>query len=458
MTKMVFFCLNKIAHFFIIATLESISTMDISAVRNCARECGWEEVLYGAPVGVCIFQSGETYISVWYNTGTVAVQSPHPRRESYAIFHFGQTVSDLYQLFHSPRDITDAPQPSLDSEEKAIKRQLTAIDLEVSQLEQDRADLQARLASLPTSRATSINDDGLEALERRKKELAEEIRILEKKKSMGGRVVGGPSDFGPSDSTTMVDRMDTKGAEQPHPFASQKSVYLNRSASSVLRETPGRLKGNRCLYSFLNESYQEEFARAWAERPVNCVALSRGYVVVYDDGGVAWWNIPFALEGKFRDEDLKLPPLKFVALGPEDNYFVKFVNGKMEWIAKDSFQTRIRRGVEEEGLYVNHVALGAGGSWVILWSNGLVDFDGVASDLELVLNQANEEGPGVREVSLGPGGEWFVIFTDNSVQANNLPNSLHAALRQIKAQGGRVRTMMFGDSGSWYLRYWDGKA
>lgn len=59
------------------------------------------------------------------------------------------------------------------------------------------------------------------------------------------------------------------------------------------------------MYSFSNDDYQEEFAKAWGEKLVGTVALSRGYIIVYDDGGVAWWDIPLALDEKFRDEKVE---------------------------------------------------------------------------------------------------------------------------------------------------------
>lgn len=239
-------------------------------------------------------------------------------------------------------------------------------------------------------------------------------------------------------------------------FKSAKSTYLNRSVSSVQRDSTGRYKGNRCLYSLSNEEYQEEFATAWGEKPVNVVALSRGYIIIYEDGGVAWWDCPIGLDQKLRDEETRLPPIKFCALGPEDHYFIKFVNGKMEWVAKDSFQRSIRHGIEDNGLYVDKVSLGPNGSWTISWSNGITEHEGIPPDLAAVIEDANENGPNVREVNLGPSGEWFAILSDNSVQANNLPDALHKTLSKIKTDGGRVRSIVFGNNSSFYVRYWDG--
>lgn len=65
---------------------------------------------------------------------------------------------------------------------------------------------------------------------------------------------------------------------------------------------------------------------------------------------------------------VRLPPIKFACLGPEDHYFVKFVNGKMEWVAKDSFQGAMRSGIEEHGLYVDRVSLGPSGTSLAVMS------------------------------------------------------------------------------------------
>lgn len=467
--------------------------MDPDAVRGLAEHYGFEEAFHCSANRLLLLEtprtetrgeSGSHVVAVWYDAGTVGVILPHPRRRRVQSFFFNVPIPVLREILAQPnlnRDvnyvggdwITHAPS-DVESEESALRRQLAALEFERTDIAREKAALQARLERIAPSaaelggRPPSVQAAAsLADLEERRKVLVDEITQLERQKTQSEAEVARmqqqqqqqqreeeevpPSAYEEEEE----EEEETAAARAGEAFTSQKSVYLSRSASSVQRDSPARFKGNRCLFSFSNDDYQEEFGKAWSMKPVNCVALGRGYIIVYEDGGLAWWDVPSSLDRKFRNQEVHLPPVQFVALGPDGNFFIKFTNGKMEWVAKPSFQRAIKKGASERALYVDKVAFGANGSWVILWTDGSIDYEGAPRDLAAQLD-AVAEGPGLRDVSLGPHGEWFVIFKDHSVQANNLLTALHSALARIKQAGGRVRSVAFGEMNSWYVRYWDG--
>lgn len=257
-----------------------------------------------------------------------------------------------------------------------------------------------------------------------------------------------------------------------------------------------RSRGNRGQWSMFFPDAQIDFARAWALKPVSQVAMGRGYVVTYDDGTMTWCDLCPLLEAKLRQQGAvpisTLSPeentphtsrgaltVKYVVLGAESSFYVKFDNGRMEWCGQDSFGEALRRGVADRHLTVEKVAFGPSGSWLILWNDMAFESEGMPTTLIERLKKhssgrsssASANAPttpngetmqrvsgvanGVKDVSVGPAGEWFVIYKDHSVQADNLPDSLYKSLSQIRDKQGRVRSIAFGENRSWFVRFWE---
>lgn len=287
-----------------------------------------------------------------------------------------------------------------------------------------------------------------------------------------------------------------------------------------------RLRGNQALWSLHIPSNgcdaQSEFEMAYSAKPANAVMLGRGFVVLYDDGSIYWHGICPLLESKIRQQGLvqaaitrqshqindnpntantttdpsvspyfraatneydgpspsqltKPARVKYIVLGSESNFYVKFDNGRMEWCGQDSLGSALRRGVNEKRLAVHRVAFGEDGSWLIIWNDGSFEAErmpvtllerlkyrqytvpankSVQSVYE-ALSETSGKMSHIKDVTVGPNGEWFIIFKDHSVQADNLPDSLYKALSEIRERSGRVRAITFGENRSWFVRYWD---
>lgn len=247
------------------------------------------------------------------------------------------------------------------------------------------------------------------------------------------------------------------------------------------------MRGNKGIWSMFFPDAQEDFARAWSFKPVSLVALGRGYVVVYEDGAVTWSDICPLLESKLRQQGLtpastltcaskvvnpSVVRIRYIVLGAESSFYVKFDNGRMEWCGQDSFGDILRKGVNDRRLLVDKVAFGQSGGWLVLWSDGSFDSEGMPQTLmdrlrrhhksssvspRTTIIEARTSGIalGIKDVTVGPTGEWFIIYKDHSVQADNLPDALYKSLSQIREKAGRVRSITFGENRSWFVRYWD---
>ncbi|EZG55417.1 hypothetical protein GNI_113160 [Gregarina niphandrodes] len=237
------------------------------------------------------------------------------------------------------------------------------------------------------------------------------------------------------------------------------------------RANGDRARGNKGVWSMFFPDAQEEFARAWTAKSVASVALGRGFVVNYDDGTATWSDVSPLLESKLRQQGVQTGSfggkasvrIRYLVLGDEGNFYVKFDNGRMEWCGQDSFGAALRRGVSERHLLVEKVAFAQEGGWLIIWSDRTFEAENIPDTLEQRLGGTRVDdgritGPasGIKDITLGPAGEWFVIYRDHSVQADNLPDGLYKCLSQIREKTGRVRSIAFGENRSWFVRYWDG--
>lgn len=478
-----------------------------------AERYGYEQIFFSASKGIIVLGETKTsdcdavYLStvtVWYRNETVGVELPHPRRNSVQSFFF--EVNSLVGLEKILADTTltgsgrylrvptpvETPAQSLAA---ALEHQLHALDAEERDISIERALLVSKLQSLsadashpqpnvihnsPTTTVCETGDrasvdEGGGAPKSEQQGNSKDRYFTEPTHSEkitlpeDGRLALPVCTASDTQAVALANGeakncdVAVSRAPQRNSFVTQKSYSLSSDNNNGVgkmrqRDSPSRIKGNRCVFCLCDDRYHEEFRRAWSAKPVRSVSLDRGYIIVYEDGGVAWWDIPADLEQNFRNYEVQLPPVQFVTLGYKGHYFVKYATGKMEWTAHTSFETAIRRGVSQHKFSVQSVALGVESSWVIVWSHGLVEFNNVPDDLGALLRSVNSPGAtSLLDVNLGPRDEWCVLYEDHSVQASNLPSLLYNTLLKIKEEGGRLRSIAFGHEASWYVRYWDAK-
>jgi hypothetical protein len=65
---------------------------------------------------------------------------------------------------------------------------------------------------------------------------------------------------------------------------------------------------------------------------VSCVAMSGSYVLMlYDSGGFSYNDAPTQLRNKLVGRQKSSPKPEYVALGPNDTYYVRFGDGSQQW-------------------------------------------------------------------------------------------------------------------------------
>eukprot|EP01053_Blabericola_migrator_P012795 Blabericola_migrator_1__12794@NODE_822_length_6382_cov_129_292162_g571_i1_p1_GENE_NODE_822_length_6382_cov_129_292162_g571_i1NODE_822_length_6382_cov_129_292162_g571_i1_p1_ORF_typecomplete_len551_score51_51MscS_porin/PF12795_7/0_15DUF4140/PF13600_6/0_21FXMRP1_C_core/PF12235_8/0_33HOOK/PF05622_12/0_39_NODE_822_length_6382_cov_129_292162_g571_i144286080 len=471
-------------------------------------------------------------VEVYLRSGDVVTYLPHPRQKAYRIFHFGALYSEdslaeifrnpwndlqfayrLSEILAHPRDaVPPAPPPS--TAIAALERQLATLERELGDIRLERSEIRRRLRQLQKS--------GTEAASIAGHDEQSDTPPAQQALSLTG---GNDSDYGSTRgvardgeskssnvrhrkaySTRQATGGDTGGSKGRQPMSSTDRENLSLSqyelkyraeemaverseytAPSGIRPNLDRMRGNKGVWNLFFPDVKEEFARAWHFKPVNIVALGRGYVISYDDGTLTWGDLCPLLEAKLRGQGLTpisttgtpkapatTPPvqIKYLVLGSESNFYVKFNNGRMEWCGQDGFGECLRRGVNEKRLIVERVAFGPNGGWIVLWSDGTYDCESVPqtlfdrlrrsrggpvlSPVSDPLRRCTGVATGIRDITVGPTGEWFIIYKDHSVQADNLPDALYKSLSQIRERSGRVRSIIFGESRSWFVRFWDG--
>lgn len=62
----------------------------------------------------------------------------------------------------------------------------------------------------------------------------------------------------------------------------------------------------------------------------SCIALGGGYFVLWSGGESMYWGIPRLLRHTITGGQKSLPKPEYVAIGPQNWYYVKFAAGKSE--------------------------------------------------------------------------------------------------------------------------------
>jgi hypothetical protein len=106
----------------------------------------------------------------------------------------------------------------------------------------------------------------------------------------------------------------------PPPRRPPGAGYYRRH--SAPRPEPTQARGPRLCSLLADNEAHEALPIGWSGRTVT-LALGRGFFAV-EAGGSAWWRcIPWELHNKCNGRQKSLPPVDYVALGPNDSYFVQ---------------------------------------------------------------------------------------------------------------------------------------
>lgn len=138
---------------------------------------------------------------------------------------------------------------------------------------------------------------------------------------------------------------------------------------------------------------------------------------LYEDGLSAWTCCPALLDKKFRYRSKHHSKGVFVAIGTEDRYFVKFQNGRSEWVSNCK---EFDCSVKENPSSPRFVAFGPNDSWFVLFEDDSFDWYNIPSTLHNKLHSRKKDIPKVKLLAMSSDGGWFVEFTNGSFSHQGL--------------------------------------
>jgi len=197
----------------------------------------------------------------------------------------------------------------------------------------------------------------------------------------------------------------------------------------------------------------EHIARVWCSA-VSCIALGDGCaLVLFDDGREPVFSDALASQCPQLHEQLTsraagMPPPIDAAIGSEDRFYLRFADGKQEWIASDECTADIKTKP------VARVSFGSDwGEYCIIYKDGSCKYADVPSQLEAKLRTPRPKKAPIAAVNLGPEGEWFISFADGTWEMGGCSDSLHDKVDSIVKSGAQIRLIVFGANDAWVVRH-----
>lgn len=142
---------------------------------------------------------------------------------------------------------------------------------------------------------------------------------------------------------------------------------------------------------------------------VKCVATNgRATICLYENGSWAWTSgMPTLLYNKLNGRSRSLPSPTYVSLGPGGYYFIRFADGKYQWVGPDSMTEYFEGEAQAKG-GVASVAFGDDDCYFLVYKNGGWRYHGDIPTGLLKLIQSRDKKGDLECVSLGSGGAYFL--------------------------------------------------
>jgi hypothetical protein len=184
------------------------------------------------------------------------------------------------------------------------------------------------------------------------------------------------------------------------------------------------------------------------DKTVTCVACGGiATIMLYENGGWAFTsNLPKLLHNKLNGRQKSLPSPSYVALGSQGRYYIKFKDGKSEWVGCSDMTQTLNQSNES----VLTVAFGEEwDSYFIVYSDGSHEYRNIPDALHKLLMSRNGKCD-LECVSLGPLGEYYVRARNGRSWWGGMTTKNLQAVRSFK---DRLTFLDFGDDNAYFLRY-----
>jgi hypothetical protein len=126
--------------------------------------------------------------------------------------------------------------------------------------------------------------------------------------------------------------------------------------------------------------------------------------MLYENGGCAFTaNLPKLLYNKLNGRQKSLPNPAYVALGSQNRYYIKFKDGKYEWVGCEEMTQTL-----QQIRNVRTVAFGdQWDSYFIVYSDGDYAYSNIPGSLRNLLTSRNDRCD-LECDSLGPSGKYYL--------------------------------------------------
>ncbi len=229
----------------------------------------------------------------------------------------------------------------------------------------------------------------------------------------------------------------------------EERVRLETIAKEIEKEEREKeLKRQRgeCGVWILKES--DNFKKNFTST-TSCVAVGDDGVNIclYDNGGFAYSSgLCDNLHKKLHTRASSHPSPDYVALGSNERYYIRFTNGKSEWVGPDN----LSKLLQNDRRRVKSVAFGANWEdYFVVFEGGGYAYVGAPYGLEEKINARGKRGD-LEKVTLGPNGEWSLWTQNGRAWWGGIDSD---TMKDISKRRNNVTDLKFGSNGNYFIRY-----
>ncbi|EJK69390.1 hypothetical protein THAOC_09363 [Thalassiosira oceanica] len=311
------------------------------------------------------------------------------------------------QSYHTkPEELVEATSALDDREcqglETEVKKQIQQLDAEIAKMQADRDGLAHILNEINNERE----------MERQRQAALEAARIAEQKRRAE--------------------------AEAEAERAKRRRIEKER------KETERSDRGKYIDFNLHESDYvQQNFGKTVTSMAMGGTAT----VMLYEDGDWMYTaGLPKLLHNKLKGRAKHHPSPVYVAVGSQDRYYIKFSNGKSEWVGCDDLTEELNSSSSSK---VKSVAFGEEwDSYFVVYTDGGYAYQSVPSELVKLIKKRIKAD--LSCVSLGPDGEYYVGAEDGRAWWGGMHADNLSIAGKVK---DRIKFMDFGDDDSFFFGY-----
>jgi hypothetical protein len=451
--------------------------LELDSVRHIAQSEGHEEIYFNDTSKVVSFARNGIRINVYWTTGTVGTCLTHPRQGKTQLFRRKADLTLLREIFRDPRVHTGSgyhrvgQQDHSSNERRRINNGYSTVGTfsvgdRVYVTGHAEATVRSGILLMGTSNypgrikvecddgqilhvtpdqlvpAGSVQDEEAEiAMEMQRLETAEEDIENERKQL---ELAANELKVEKSKLMEILNDIKENRRKKAEQMAAEKARLAEIAAQKITEEIRAT-RGN--FVKFL--AFEADHVNKIFNKTVTCVACGGlATIMLYEYGDWAFTsNLPKLLHNKLNGRQKWLPKPLYVALGSQNRYYIRFEDGKSEFVGCDRMVKTLQK---KQSSAVRTVAFGDDwDSYFIVYSDGDYAYSNIPHALRKLLVSRNNKRDLVC-VSLGSSGEYYVRRQDERAWWGGMSTKNLQAVSSVK---DRMTFLDFGDDNTYFLRY-----